>query len=190
VTVPPGGRAQRKGLTIHRTTELPPDHVTTHEGIPVTTPVRTLADLAGAVSRSQLARAIEAAEAHHLLDVPSLTAASAGRPGAGALKGLLAAETPHTRSDFEAAFLDLCDRYGLPRPHMNTMLHGYEVDAFWPDRDLVVELDSYRHHGTRAAFERDKERDAELHAHGVSTVRLTYQQVTKRHRWVAAQLSE
>ena len=72
---------------------------------------------------------------------------------------------------------------------MNTKLHGYEVDAHWPEHRLVVELDSWRHHGTRAAFERDKERDAELHAHGIETLRFTYRQVTKRHGWVASRLS-
>jgi len=92
-------------------------------------------------------------------------------------------------SDFEAAFLDLCDRHEIPRPHMNTMLHGYLVDAIWPGRKLVVELDGWRFHGTRAAFERDKERDAELHAHGLTTLRFTYRQVTTRARWLATKLA-
>jgi very-short-patch-repair endonuclease len=154
----------------------------------VTTPTRTLVDLAGTVAAPQLARAIEAAEFHHLLDVPSLLAVSAGRAGATALKQLLADEPPHTRSDFEAAFVDLCDRHGLPRPIMNAKIAGYEVDACWPQHNLVVELDSWRHHGTRAAFERDKERDAELHARGIETLRFTYRQVTARAYWVAAKV--
>ena len=157
--------------------------------IPVTTPNRTLADLAGTATRTQLARALEAAEARRLLDVPSLLAVSAGRPGAARIRELVDKELPHTRSDFEAAFVDLCDRYGLPRPVMNAKLHGFEVDAQWREHGLAVELDSWRHHGTRAAFERDKVRDAELHAHGITTLRFTYHQVTRRHRWVAAQLS-
>jgi len=155
----------------------------------VTTPTRTLADLAGSVSKPQLARAIEAAEFHHLLDVPSLLAVSAGRPGARRIRELTAAELPHTRSELEAAFVDLCTRYGLPRPIMNETLHGYEVDAHWPEHDLVVELDSWRHHGTRAAFERDRVRDADLHARGVVTVRFTYLQVTTRQAWVANRLA-
>jgi very-short-patch-repair endonuclease len=71
---------------------------------------------------------------------------------------------------------------------MNTQVHGFEVDAYWPDPRLVVELDGRHHHGTRAAFERDKARDAELHAHGVATLRFTYRQVTRRPRWVAQTL--
>jgi hypothetical protein len=93
-----------------------------------------------------LSRALEAAEARHLLDVPSLLAVSAGRPGAERIRRLV------------------------------------------PEHKLVVELDSWRHHGTRAAFERDRERDAELHAHGSASVRFTYRQVTTRSRWVANRL--
>jgi very-short-patch-repair endonuclease len=141
-----------------------------------------------AVEQPQLARAVEAAEALGILDVPSVRAASAGRAGARALTRLLHEDPPHTRSDFEAAFRTLCDRHDLPQPAMNVQLHGFEVDCLWPDHDLVVELDSYRFHSSRAAFERDKRRDAELHAHGLTTIRLTYLQVTTQQRWVATKL--
>jgi very-short-patch-repair endonuclease len=188
VTVPQGGRVKRKGLIVHRTTVLPPSQVSVRDGIPVTTVPRTLADLAGTVDSPVLARAVEAAEYHNLLDVPSVLAVSAGRPGATRLKPLLEQDPPHTRSDFEAAFNELCDRHGLPRPVMNTQFHGYEVDCVWPSHNLVVELDSYRFHSSRAKFESDKERDAELHSLGVSSLRFTYRQVTTRQPWVAAKL--
>jgi Protein of unknown function (DUF559) len=183
------GRRQRKGIRVHATLDLLPEHVTVVDRIPVTTVARTLSDLANSVESPVLARAVEAADALQLLDVPSVLAVSAGRPGATRLKRLLEQDPPHTRSDFEAAFNDLCDRYGLPRPAMNTEFHGFEVDGVWPHHDLVVELDSYRFHSSRAAFERDRERDAELHALGVATVRFTYRQVTTRQQWVASRLA-
>jgi very-short-patch-repair endonuclease len=189
VTVQSRSRRQRKGIRVHATLDLPPEHVTVVDRIPVTTVPRTLADLAGTVPEPQLARALEAAEAHGFLDVPSVLAVSAGRPGAQALKRLLQQELPHTRSEFEAAFLSLCDRYGIARPRMNTRVEGYEVDAVWPERNLIVELDGYRYHRTRAAFERDRERDADLHARGFATLRFTYRQVTSRPRWVANRLA-
>ena len=189
VTVASRGRRQRKGLRVHSVRELAPEHVTTQRRIPVTTLARTLSDLAGTVSRPQLARAFEAAEALRLLDVPSLLAVSAGRPGAARVRELVAQELPHTRSELEAAFNDLCDRYGLPRPAMNARLDGREVDAYWPDHDLIVELDSWRHHGTRAAFERDRARDADSLARGRRTIRFTYLQITTRQRWVASRLA-
>jgi very-short-patch-repair endonuclease len=188
VTVLSRGRRQRKGIRVHATLDLPPEHVTEHDGIPVTTVERTLVDLAGMLDVPALARALEEAEKQQLLDVPALLAVSAGRPGAPRIRELLTDELPHTRSDLEAAFVALCDRYALPRPVMNAQVHGYEVDAYWPEQQLVVELDSWRHHGTRAAFERDRERDADLHARGIATVRFTYEQVMRRDRWTAGKL--
>jgi very-short-patch-repair endonuclease len=189
VTVPKGGRAKRRGLIVHRTVELPSEHVTVHKAIPVTTPARTLADLAGMLDTPALARALEEAEKQQLLDVPSLLAVCAGRPGARRIRKLVEHGLPHTRSDLEAAFLDLCERYGLERPVMNAQLHGYEVDAYWPEHRLVVEIDSWLHHGTRAAFERDRARDADLHARGIATVRVTDEQITNRPGWVASRLA-
>jgi len=189
VTVLGTGRRQRTGIRVHNASSLPADHVTVVDRIPVTTVARTLADLAGTLDTPALMRAIEAAEHRNVLDVPSLLAVSAGRPGAQRLRHLVTGETPHTRSDFEAALIAVWDRYDIPRPRTNTHVHGYEVDAYWPDRKLAVELDSWEHHGTRAAFERDRERDAELHAFGIATLRFTYAQVTTRQRWVARRLA-
>jgi very-short-patch-repair endonuclease len=189
VTVVSRGRRQRKGIRVHSVRDLPPEHVTVVDRIPVTTVARTLADLAGTVDEPALMRAIEAAESLELLDVPSVLAVSAGRTGAQRLRRLLEQETPHTRSEFEAAFNVLCDRHGIPRPVMNTEFHGFEVDCVWPEHHLVVELDSWRFHRSRAAFERDRERSAELHARGVTTLRFTYRQVTTRPSWVASRLA-
>jgi very-short-patch-repair endonuclease len=189
VTVRSKGRRQRKGIRVHATLDLPPEHVTVHDGIPVTTPERTLSDLAATIETPALARALEEAEKQKLLDVPSLLAVCAGRPGAQRIRKLVQTELPRTRSELEAAFVDLCDRYGLPRPVMNAQIHGYEVDAYWPEHRLVVELDSWTHHGTRAAFERDRKRDADLHAAGITTVRFTHEQVTRREGWAASRLA-
>jgi very-short-patch-repair endonuclease len=189
VTVRSTGRRQRRGIRVHSVRDLPPDHVTVVDRIPVTTVARTLTDLAGTVDTPALMRVVEAAERRGVLDVPSSLAVSAGRPGAERLRRLLATETPHTRSEFETALLALCDAFGIPRPLTSAHVHGYEVDAYWPDRKLIVELDSWEFHGTRAAFERDRERDAELHMHGLTTLRFTYAQVTKRRHWVAQRLA-
>jgi uncharacterized protein DUF559 len=189
VTVVSRGRRQRKGIRVHSTLDLPPEHVTVVDRIPVTTVARTLSDLAATLDAPALARAVEAAESLQLLDITSVLAVSAGRPGAMRLKPLLEQDPPHTRSEFEAAFNVLCDRHGIPRPAMNTVFHGFEVDCVWPEHNLVVELDSWRFHRSRAAFERDRERSAELHARGVTTLRFTYRQVTTRQHWVASRLA-
>ena len=154
----------------------------------MTSVARTLSDLAGTLEAAALARAVEAAESLRLLDVPSALGAAAGRPGAARLADLLAAEPDHTRSDFEAAMVVLCRRHRIERPRTNVVVHGHLVDCHWPEHRVVAELDSWRFHNTRAAFERDRERDADLQAHGFATLRFTYAQVTRRGPWVVSRL--
>jgi very-short-patch-repair endonuclease len=181
VTTRRGGRKALPGIVLHTTTVL---EATAHRGIPVTTPLRTLLDLATVLGRPALARAAEAAEARQL-DVGAVPPRRRGSP---AVRAQLAAPPSTTRSDFEAVFLDLCDRHELPRPRTNHRVGPYEVDAVWPDRRLVVECDGFGHHGTRHAFERDRERDAVLRALGYQVQRFTYRQLTRRPQEVVAAL--
>jgi hypothetical protein len=121
----------------------------THAGIPVTTPGRTLADLATALSRRQLENAAEAAER---LRLP--VHIDDDHPGATRLRDVVDhGDLPFTRSELEDAFLELCDRYAIPRPLVNSIQEGIEVDFCWPAQRLIVETDG-RHHRTPAAFER------------------------------------
>jgi len=82
----------------------------------------------------------------------------------------------------------LCEKYGLPTPDTNVHVLGREVDAFWPDQKLMVEADSFEFHGHRAAFERDRARDAEMQAAGYTVIRLTHRRLTREPAKVAAQL--
>jgi very-short-patch-repair endonuclease len=65
------------------------------------------------------------------------------------------------------------------------LLAGYEVDFYWPDAALVVETDGFATHGTRAAFERDRERDAALATAGLTVQRFSHRQVTRQATTVA-----
>jgi hypothetical protein len=159
---------------------------TRHQGIPVTTPMQTLADLAVAVPRRQLEKAAENAEAARLLDLNQL---DAGHPGA---KRLLEVVEEHdlgsyTRSEIEDAFLQLCDDHGIPRPLVNSRVEGFEVDFCWPDAQLIVETDG-RHHLTRARFESDRARDALLTSIGWRVMRFTRRQVRRASAQVAARV--
>ncbi|HEX9708621.1 MAG TPA: DUF559 domain-containing protein [Candidatus Thermoplasmatota archaeon] len=82
-----------------------------------------------------------------------------------------------TRTAAEATFLELVRRGGLPRPAANVVVEGLEVDFLWRERRLAVEIDGYAHHGGRAAFERDRRRDAALIAAGFRVVRFTWRQL-------------
>ncbi len=146
---------------------------TVEAGIPVTTPGQTLADLATALPRRSLEKAAETAEALRLhVVVPD------GHPGTKRLAEAMAHDlSTTTRSPLEDAFLELCDAYAVPRPLVNTIVEGYEVDFCWPECRLIVEADGHAHHGTRAAFERDRARDAHLAALGWRVMRFTERQI-------------
>jgi very-short-patch-repair endonuclease len=173
----------RKGLVIRQLAVLPGE-ATTHRGIPVTTPSRTILDLASALTRRQLENALRRAEMLRLFDLTSLDAAVTAHrraPGRGELRRLLYARTitaVETANNFEDAFLALCDEHGLPTPRVNVPLLGYRPDFLWPRERLIVETDGRASHGTAYAFEADRRRDADLAAAGYQTLRFTYRQVT------------
>ena len=160
-------------IVVHRSRR--PVDITTRDGIPVTTPGQTLADLATALPRRALEKAAEQAEALRLdVRIP------AGHPGAKRLAEATAHDlTATTRSPLEDAFLELCDAHGIPRPLVNAVVEGFEVDFCWPADRLIVETDGYQHHGTRAAFERDRARDARLATCGWRVLRFTNAQVRR-----------
>jgi very-short-patch-repair endonuclease len=84
-----------------------------------------------------------------------------------------------TKSELEERFLKLCRQAGLPKPRVNAWVAGLEVDFLFADRRLVVETDGWRHHRSRDAFERDRQRDAILASAGYRVLRFTYRQVTE-----------
>jgi very-short-patch-repair endonuclease len=189
VTIPPrGGRAARRGIALHRAA-LDREEVAKVEGIPVTSPARTLIDLADVLPRRALERALD--EAAYLgLDLSGLRPRH-GRRGTGLLAEVLAQHRPGTtltRSQLEERFLGLCREHELPLPQVNRRLLGYEVDFLWRPQRLVVETDGRAAHGTRAAFERDRVRDADLTAAGWRVVRITHRRVTADPDAVAALL--
>lgn len=174
VTVPSrAGRIRRKGIRTHRSGRLRSADVTVKGGIRATTVARTLLDLADVLNNQALKRAIDESEYQRLFDLTALTAvvsANPGRRGAKLLK--LAADPPHlTRSEMENRFLRICARHNIPAPHTNQTLLGYEVDAFRPKAKLAVELDGYAAHGTRKAFQAD--RDRRLLSAGFRPIRVT-----------------
>ena len=160
--------------------------------IPITTPERTVLDLAATLTPRALERLLD--HATTTIDGPTLKALAdrhAGRAGTPTLLAALSlhhAGTPLTRSDLEAAFLQFCDDYGVERPRTNTHAEGVEVDALWPPQKVAVELDSWTHHRTRAAFELDRARDHALMAAGYRVVRVTSRRLERHPDELAALL--
>jgi very-short-patch-repair endonuclease len=189
----PGHREHRR-LRIHRSLTFDPLDVTEHFGVPVTTPARTLFDLAPrlpgpaiarAVSELRLARYLWLADLAELLDrVPPCRAGKLLR------HHLAHPERAPTRSEFERTFLAFAQRQGLPEPAVNRRVAGHEVDILFPAHRLVVELDGYGTHGTREQFEVDRERDADLLAADIATLRVTWERLNLRPDREAARLRE
>jgi very-short-patch-repair endonuclease len=172
------------GVLSHRSRTLRSEHVTIRAGIPVTTVARTLIDLADVLPDRALARAVNEAQIRHRLRLAALVDDVRGRRAATRLRSFLEhSDDAPTRSVLEDTFLALIDREGLPRPRVNQRVEGYEVDMVWHRQQLIVELDGRRFHDHRTAFERDRERDADLASAGFTVVRLTWQRLVRQpHR--------
>jgi len=193
VSVPRSGLRSRPGLNIHCTATWHPDDCANRRGIPVTSVARTLLDVAEVVSRRALRQMFEEAERLRVVDVRAIEAVVArghGRRGVGALAAVLAEARTRplsdTRSELERRFVDLVEATGLPPPATNVLVEGFLVDAVWPQRRLVVELDGGRYHHTRAAFERDRIRDAALQVAGYRVLRITWRRLHREPHIVAA----
>jgi hypothetical protein len=164
---------------------------TTWRGIPVTTPARTLVDLAAVVDAADLARACHEAGVRHRTTPKQVEAVLARRPnapGAGRLRAVLRGEVHVTLSKLESRFLDCLRAAELPLPVTNRTAGGRRVDCRWSEQRLTVELDSYRYHHTRHAWERDRRREREAFARGDEFRRYTYADVTEDPRLMLREL--
>jgi very-short-patch-repair endonuclease len=148
------------------------------DGIPVTSVARTLLDLAWKLRSDQLRRVLARAEDLKLLDLEAIhdvIERNRGHHGAKRLRFALATyERPiWTRSEFERRFVERLVAADLPRPTTGWNEVGREIDVYWPEQRFGVELDAFETHGTREAFEEDRERDLDFALAGVRTVRVT-----------------
>jgi very-short-patch-repair endonuclease len=184
VLVPGMARGRRPGVRAHRAGRLDPDENTRLEGIPLTTPARTLLDLAGGMTARELERLVAHADRAGLVRQEELTRLVERHPrhrGAPILRGILAVEggPQLTRSEAEAELLALIRRGRLAPPAVNARVAGYEVDFLWRAERLVVEVDGFAFHASAAAFERDRRRDAALTAAGFRVFRVTWRQLAQ-----------
>jgi very-short-patch-repair endonuclease len=182
VTVIGRRRRSRPGLIVHYASSVDRCDIRRLHGLPVTSPARTLLDLA-ATGYPQLERAFGDAHAQRLLtahEIEDLLDRAGPRAGTRALRALQSDNASgFTRSAAERMLRELIRAANLPRPRFNARLAGYEVDAVWPDRRLVVEVDGYAYHGHRAQFERDRRKDLALTAAGYRVIRVSWRQLTQ-----------
>jgi very-short-patch-repair endonuclease len=155
-----GGRRKRHGITVHRSSTLIAGLSLLRDGIRLTKAGRTLRDLHRAVSEETYRGAVRCA-----LDLKLISSSD------------LRSEDDLTRSELERLFLAFCRRHRLPQPEVNARVGPHEVDFLWRNRRLIVEVDGFRHHGDRSAFERDRAKDAHLQRLGFRVLRFTWRQI-------------
>jgi very-short-patch-repair endonuclease len=175
---------------------LPADETDEVGGIAVTSVSRTLFDLAAVLSRERLEGALNEAEVRQLtsrLSVPDLLRRHPGRRGAATLRAVLD-EGAHgiTRLELERRFATLIATHRLPRPRRNAHVavrgRFFEVDCLWRRQRVIVELDGRAAHGTRRAFESDRERDRLLLAEGWLPMRVTWRQLQDEPETIVSDL--
>lgn len=185
--------AGARGVRVVRTRVLEPEDVSLEGWLPLTSPARTLLDLAGVEDSETLEEAVAAAQVRRLVTEEELWAqlvSPRGRRGARALRALMERHSPpaETRSAAERLMLRLIRRSGLPEPRVNVKLGRWRPDFYWPEHRVAAEFDSYEFHTDLGAFRRDREKSNDLQLRGVVVLRFTWHELTREPQAVVARL--
>jgi hypothetical protein len=200
VSTPGRHSRSRPKVKTHRIDAMQPDEATSLHGIPLTTPARTLLDLAAVLSAGELERALAralraqqppAGESGGLEEaLVALVERYPGRAGTPHLRFLLEQDAlVFTRSHAEEVFLAIIQRGGLPPPETNVRVLRFEVDCLFRAARLVVEIDGFRYHGSPAALDRDRTRDQTLNLAGYDVLRFTWKQLDREPDRVLANVA-
>jgi very-short-patch-repair endonuclease len=171
-----------KGVRVRRVRQLEKGDGTICRRIPVTTVPVTLVRLSSLLSFDELARAAHEATVRYRITRVQ------GAPQR--LKAILEGDAPILLSQLERGFRALLRKDGLDLPITNRRAGAHYVDCRWPDHKLTVELDSYRFHRTRLAWEQDRRRDREARARGDEMRRYVWRDVFEEPGEMLAELRE
>jgi hypothetical protein len=187
VTVRGDGTRSHRGIRIHRSSRLDRRDVRFHQGIPVTSPARTILDLAARLPFDALRRIARNGISEGKLTVDDLVdvlARHGRRPGARKVRAIVLSGGAPTRSVLEDRALELLQTNGLSPPEVNVGLdlggRWIVPDFRWPAEKVVVEADGAAWHDNKLAREDDARRQAILEAHGQAVIRITWEQVMTR----------
>jgi very-short-patch-repair endonuclease len=178
VTVPGTYALSRPGLVVHHSVCVAEDEVRIRNGLRVSSVARLLVESAKTETLKGLDGLITEAVRHHVLDLNAVEhglVRHARRPGMAKLKQALRDYRPHPdrKSGLERAFDELIRDTDIPPPQRNVYIDGWEVDCFWPEFNLVVELDGRNYHASLRDMEKDKFKDAKLALLGIQVIRIT-----------------
>ena len=193
VSTPSSSSRRQAGVRLHRRRLLSEDDVTVHRDVPVTTPIRTLVDLAAVLPAIALERAVNEADKLGRTNPEALRVALEryrGQRGVARLRTLLDRRTfRFSDSDLEIWFRPLARAAGLPEPLTKQWVNGFEVDFFWPDLGLVVETDGLRYHRTPSQQGRALRRDQAHAGAGLTPLRFSHEQIRFEPDCVRANLA-
>jgi very-short-patch-repair endonuclease len=193
LTAPTRQRA-RRDFEVHFARLGPEDRVVV-DGIPVTSPARTVLDLAAGETLAGVDRLLQRADVRDLLDrrrFEALLARTVGHHDQPKVSTALAAFRPETavlRSDLERRFRRLVLATGLPTPQANATVEGYELDCYWEAERFAVELETFGTHGSRRSFHADRKREDDLLLAGIETIRVTDQRLDREPRETIARFA-
>jgi len=175
---------RRRGIRVHRTAHLDPRDARRYQQLPITSPARALLEIAPETSGRALEWALDQALVKRLTtrgQIKAVLAAYPHRPGTPKLQTLLDPDRPTTitRSHPEEQLLERLRKAGLPIPEVNARVGNYTADFLWRAAKLILEVDGYHYHHTRAAFERDHQRDSEHQRDDYLVIRVTPRQLQR-----------
>lgn len=197
ITIQGGHQRRYSGVRLHRTRSLDARlDVRIHKGLPTVSPARAFVAAAGTLTPRQLERGLDDALNRNLVRLSqvreTLTRIGGRAKGAAVLHALLAERESGSgisRSDGEIALSEVLAASGLPRPERNVQLCDHEVDFLWRELRVVVEVDSYGFHLSKASFESDRAKDAALEARGYTVLRFSAKQIADEPFVVIARIS-
>lgn len=180
-------------ISFHRVSRLPPEQITLVGAVPVTIAERTILDLAGKGRRWEVDASIDSALRKQMTTLTALKMflmeeARSGTSGVQLMRERLARRDPDeglARSPLEREVLELLKEAGFSSPLINAPIRGEDgffalVDLFYPQPKVVIEVQSYAHHSSMEAFNRDAERLSELTARGYRPIEVTHEQIRNR----------
>jgi very-short-patch-repair endonuclease len=195
VTVDDAPAARNPNVKVHRSRILEGHDVWIRQGLPVTSPSRTLLDIAPTATDRQLEVAFDRGIAErtlrpsHVADVLSRAGGHRGRARLAALLDQEQGASTMTRSDGEERMLALIRDAGLPVPRVNAPFGPWELDFYWPEARFVVEVDSHTFHSSRYRFERDRRKDNDLRRADIEVMRIVRREIKERSHGLIADVT-
>ena len=177
-------RRSRDGVVVHRSTAAPsPDEIRSDGPLRYAALPRLLLELAPSSDLRQLTGLITKAVQQNKLDhalMRTVLDRHQGRPSMALVTEAYAGYLvrPRAKSELEAAFDgELQTRPWIPEPERNVYIEvggmRWEVDRFWPDYDVGVEVDGRDYHQALRDRAKDELKRAKLLTIGIQTLHIS-----------------